>query len=76
MLRNNALCLFGFKDKGCVTQNVEDLFAESSTQMVRNCMNVTKAEIKERLAAVGQAMEDIPGLGQIFDEDSSAMNPL
>ena len=76
MLRDNALCLFGFKDKGRVTQTVVNLFAESSTQMVRNSLNVAKAEIKERLAAVGQAIEDIPGLEQIFDEDSSAMNPL
>lgn len=76
MLRDNALCLFGFKDNGRVTQTVVNLFAESSTQMVRNSLNVAKSEIKERLAAVGQAIEDIPGLQQIFDEDSSAMNPL
>lgn len=76
MLRDNALCLFGFKDKGRLTQTVVNLFAESSTQMVRNSLNVAKSEIKERLAAVGQAIEDIPGLQQIFDEDSSAMNPL
>ena len=76
MLRDNALCLFGFKDKGRVTQTVVNLFAESSTQMVRNTLNVAKAEIKERLAAVGQAMENIPGLEQVFDEHSSAMNPL
>ena len=76
MLRDNALCLFGFKHKGRVTQTVVNLFAESSTQMVRNSLNVAKSEIKERLATVGQAIEDIPGLQQIFDEDSSAMNPL
>ncbi|XP_028410460.1 uncharacterized protein LOC114533073 [Dendronephthya gigantea] len=76
MLRDNALCLFGFKDKGRVTQTVVNLFAESSTQMVRNSLNIAMSEIKERLAAVGQAIEDIPGLQQIFDQDSSAMNPL
>jgi hypothetical protein len=76
MQRDNALCLFGFKDKGRVTQTVVNLFAESSMQMVRNSLNVAKSEIKERLAAVGQAIEDIPGLQQIFEEDSSAMNPL
>ena len=31
---------------------------------------------KRDLAAVGQAIEDIPGLADIFEDNSPAMNPL
>ena len=61
MLRDNALCPFGFKDKGRVTQTVVNLFAESSTQMVRNSLNVPKSEIKESLAAVDKQLKTFRG---------------
>ena len=51
-------------------------FVETSSNVARNSVEVVMSEVKERLAAVGQAIEDIPGLKEIFDEDSSAMNPF
>ena len=44
--------------------------------MARNSVQVAKMQVKERLAAVGQAIEDIPGLADIFEDNSPAMNPL
>lgn len=76
ILRDNALCLLGFKDKSRVPQTVVDLFVENSTQMVRNSIEIAKSEVKEKLNAAGHTVEDIPGLKEIFEEDSVVMNPL
>ena len=77
ILQDNARCLLGgFKENGRLTQTAVNLFVESSTQMARNSVQVAKMQVKERLAAVGQAIEDIPGLADIFEDNSPAMNPL
>lgn len=76
ILQDNARCLLGFKENGRLTQTAVNLFVESSTQMARNSVQVAKTQVKERLAAVGQAIEDIPGLADIFEDNSPAMNPL
>ena len=76
ILQDNARCLLGFKENARLTQTAVNLFVESSTQMARNSVQVAKMQVKERLAAVGQAIEDIPGLADIFEDNSPAMNPL
>ena len=76
ILQENARSLLAFKENGGVTQTLLNRFVETSTNVARNSVEVVMSEVKERLAAVGQAIEDIPGLKEIFDEDSSAMNPF
>lgn len=76
MKENNALCLLGFKDKGRVPQTVVTLFVENSTQIVRNNLQFAEKEIDQRLRAFGTSIEAVPGLKEIFEEDSLAMNPF
>ena len=76
ILHENTRSLLAFKENGGVTQTLLNRFVETSTNVARNSVEVVMSEVKERLAAVGQAIEDIPVLKEIFDEDSSAMNPF
>ena len=73
---SNALCLLGFKDKGRVPQTVVNLFAEKSTQLVRNSLQFVEKEIDRKLRAAGTSIQEVPGLKQIFEEDSLPMNPF
>lgn len=76
MQHTSALCLLGFKGKGRVPQTVVNLFVESSTQLVQNSLQFTKFEVDEKLRAVGSSIEVVPGLKEIFDEESLPMNPF
>ena len=57
-------------------QTVVNLFVESSTQLIRNSIQLAELEVRLRLAAVGTAIEAVSGLKEIFQEDSLAMNPF
>ena len=76
ILHENSRSLLAFKENGGVNQTLLNRFVETNTNAPRNSVEVVMSEVKERLATVGQAIEDIPGLKEIFDEDSSAMNPF
>lgn len=74
--RDNSLCLLGFKEKGCVPQTVVDLFVDNSTQLVRNSIQIVEAEVREKLRGSGIEFDGVPGLNEIFNEESLAMNPF
>lgn len=76
ILHENACSLLAFKENGGVTQTLLNRFVETSADVARNSVEAVMSEVKERLAAVGQAIEDIPGLKEVFDVDGSAMNPF
>ena len=76
LLRSSAICLLHFKDKGRIPQTVVDLFVESNKHVVQNSIGVLKYEIKDNFNAAGIDFDSIPGLGELFDEESIAMNPF
>lgn len=39
-------------------------------------MKLAEADVKERLRTVGRTIESVPGLKEIFEEDSVAINPF
>lgn len=74
--RASALSILQFKEKGRVPQTVVDLFVKNNTELVQNVVDVLKLGVKNRLSASGLDIEAIPGLNEIFNDDSTVRSPF
>lgn len=74
--KRSALCLLHLKEKGRVPQTVVDLVVNNCTEIVQDAANVLKTGVINSLNASGVDFQAIPGLKDLFDNDSSACNPF
>ena len=74
--RSNALCILQVKDEGKIPQTVVDYVVKNTTQIVENTVEIVKSALKDRLKNVGLEMENIPGVTDLFEEDSVIRKPF
>ena len=72
----NALCLMQVKDEGKVPQTVVDSFVRNTSQIVENSVNLVKSALSQCLDNAGLQMENIPGINEIFNEESIITTPF
>ena len=74
--RNGALYLLKMKDRDRASQTAIDSFVENTTSIVRKSMEILKSGLINRLDTAGIDFRAVPGLTELFKEDSLAMNPF
>ena len=74
--RTSALHLLKMKDRDRVSQTAIDSFVDNTTSIVRTSMDVLKRGLMNRLDTAGIDFNAVPGLSELFQEDSLAMNPF
>ena len=74
--RNAALYLLKLKDKDRVPQTVINSIVENTTDIVRTNMEVLKFGLAARLDTAGIDFNAVPGIAELFHEDSITMNPF
>lgn len=74
--RANALCVLKSKEKGRVPQTVVDSFVENATQVTQTSIDLLKAGVTNCLQKAGINVETLPGLQDLFDENSLISNPF
>ena len=71
-----ALYLLKLKDKDRVPQTVINSIVENTTDIVRTNMEVLKFGLAARLDTAGIDFNAVPGIAELFHEDSITMNPF
>ena len=74
--RNAALYLLKLKDKDRLPQTVINSIVENTTDIVRTNMEVLKFGLAARLDTAGIDFNAVPGIAELFHEDSITMNPF
>lgn len=72
--RTGALHLLRMKDKDRVAQAGIDSFVENTTSIVRTSVQILKSGLMNRLDTAGIDFRAVPGLPELFQEDSLALN--
>ena len=74
--RTSALHWLKMKDRDRVTQTAIDSLVDNTTSIVRTSMDVLKRGLMNRLDTAGIDFNAVPGLPELFQEDSLALNPF
>ena len=74
--RTGALHLLRMKDKDRVSQAGIDSFVENTTSIVRTSVQILKLGLMNKLDTAGIDFRAVPGLPELFQEDSLALNPF
>lgn len=74
--RTGALHLLRMKDKDRVSQAGIDSFVVNTTSVVRTSVEILKSGLMNRLDSAGIDFSAVPGLPELFQEDSLALNPF
>ncbi|KAK3713578.1 hypothetical protein QZH41_007689 [Actinostola sp. cb2023] len=76
MAKANAYFLLKTKEEGRITQKCLDKIVSTTSEIVKNSVNVVKAQMVSALENSGLDYKDIQGLEDVFSEESPAMNPF
>ena len=76
LTRSNALCILQVKDQGKIPQTVVDYMVKNTSQIVENSVDLLKSALKDRLKNVELDMENIPGVSELFEENSVIRKPF
>ncbi|XP_028409272.1 uncharacterized protein LOC114531867 [Dendronephthya gigantea] len=76
MRRVNALSMMKIREEGKLTQKSLNIVVDTSTEIVRRTTCMIKTGVDNSLKAVGVDMSTVPGLNELFNEDSLANNPF
>ncbi len=74
--RAAALYLLKLKDRDRVPQTVINSIVENTTDIVRTNMDVLKSRLTAQLDTAGIDFNAVPGIAELFHEDSITMNPF
>jgi hypothetical protein len=74
--RAAALYLLKLKDRDRVPQTVINSIVENTTDIVRINMEVLKSRLTAQLDTAGIDFNAVPGIAELFHEDSITMNPF
>ena len=74
--KTSAFSILQLKEKGRVPQTVVDTVVNSWTEVVQETTKVLKDGMKRHLSVSGVEFEAIPGLADLFNEDSFLTNPF
>lgn len=76
MKRANSLALMKIREEGKLTQKSLNIVVNSSTEIVRSVVSILKAGVATSLEQAGADFRTIPGLSELFSEESVANNPF
>ena len=74
--RAGALYVLKMKHKDRASQTAVNSFIENTTGIVRTSIDILKAGLMNRLDTAGIDFNAVPGLPELFKEDSLARNPF
>lgn len=74
--RTSALHLLKMKDRDRASQTAIDSFVDNTTSIVRTSIDLLKRGLMNRLDTAGIDFNTVPGLPELFQENSLAMNPF
>ena len=74
--RTSALHLLKMKDRDRASQTAIDSFVDNTTSIVRTSIDLLKRGLMNRLDTAGIDFSAVPGLPELFQENSLAMNPF
>ena len=76
MTKANAYFLLKTKEEGRNTQKCLGKIVSTTSEIVKNSVNVVKAQMVSALENSGLDYKDIQGLEEVFSDESPAMNPF